>query len=290
MSAPRWRWAWPGLAALLALAGCQSVLSPPPWAPPHAASNRYAHVETDVSAAAAVAAAALVERFAAAWLADGWPAPVANAPPVTVRLYARADQWRAALPTFAQVPAFGCTDLAAGTIHLLHDADDPAGDRRRLLHEASHWWLHLVGDSPPGAGPGQRWTRRVPLWLDEGVATCWENAVSDAGDALQPGGVNRLRARDALRLLGKGRFPPLSALLAARGHFGVEGYAAAWGLVYDLWYAPEPATRNRHRAAVRRLLAAPGATPPPFLATDESLADFERAWHARLLALPGVER
>ncbi|MBI4329098.1 MAG: hypothetical protein HY685_04445 [Chloroflexi bacterium] len=90
--------------------------------------------------------------------------------PVTVYVYPRADELRAAL-IFAQEWTGGVAFPEYRTIVLAASPSDPTGGTRALAHEISHLVMHQATFSC---------SSEVPSWLDEGLATYNEGVVRSA--------------------------------------------------------------------------------------------------------------
>jgi len=96
----------------------------------------------------------------------------------------------------------------------------PDESRRRLRHELTHVFMHVT----IGGGPD------FPLWLQEGLPTCFEMGVDSRGRPLD----NPKRRRQLKAFLRAFlRFRPASFLGRRAGTpFSSNDCAVAWGLVY----------------------------------------------------------
>jgi hypothetical protein len=178
---------------------------------------------------------------------------------------------------------FGYYDRASQTLHVAcqkHNADLLAVAVR---HEATHHYLAQAFG-------------RIPLWLDEGLASYMENEGGPQGlDGLH--NVNTPRLREFVAMLKRSTVPTLRQLLTHNpfAHHASQYYAAYWALVFALMHHPDAATQQQRRVLLMDLLNESRHDDPAAVnkrliegllkASNTSLADWELRWRQQIWAL-----
>lgn len=129
--------------------------------------------------------------------------------------------------------------LSPPAIHVACRGEEPGHPYRTLLHEGTHQFAHLAAGY---RAAGQSVPRlAVPLWLNEGLATCFEAAFITP-ELLVPGVPDPDRLSELRAALRKGEAPGLNKILTARygDEFTSLDYAAAWGVVHVLLQEEPP--------------------------------------------------
>ena len=131
-----------------------------------------------------------------------------------------------------------------------------------LLHEGTHQFIdQVISFRPPPCNYNidperQNRLMSVPVWLNEGLATYMEGAVT-AEDSIEIGRINRNRLVHLKKLIRSGTCPSLKEVLERRygEPFTAEDYAVAWGIVYSLRHAPGVEDQENRRTRLARYLA-----------------------------------
>ncbi len=131
-----------------------------------------------------------------------------------------------------------------------------------LLHEGTHQFIdQVISFRPPPCNYNidptqQNRLMSVPVWLNEGLATYMEGAVT-AEDSIETGRINRNRLVHLKKLIRSGTCPSLKEVLERRygEPFTAEDYAVAWGIVYSLRHAPGVEDQENRRTHLARYLA-----------------------------------
>jgi hypothetical protein len=153
-----------------------------------------------------------------------------------------------------------------------------------VRHESTHYFLH--------AG-----IRRIPRWLDEGLATTMEAGSLQKGTPADH--VNEPRLREYLDMLKFGIVPRLADVMdgSPLALTPSQEYATYWSLVFSLVYNADPAVQERRRALLRHLLATAAVTKgDPGSAVERVFLDYvdrdggdphdwEMRWHREIWAL-----
>lgn len=140
---------------------------------------------------------------------------------------------------------FGRYEHASQTLHIVCRVQGKDWFASAVRHEATHHYLSQAFG-------------RLPLWLNEGLATYMEYESLDAARANLP--INRDRLKEFIELLKWGRAPSLHQLLHQNpyAHGASEYYAAYWALTFALLHHPDEAIqRQRRELLLERLRAAP---------------------------------
>lgn len=116
-----------------------------------------------------------------------------------------------------------------------------------VRHESTHYFLHVR-------------IRRIPTWLDEGLATTMEAGSLEKGTPADH--INEPRLRQFVDMLKFGMVPRLADIIdgSRLALTPSQEYATYWSLVFTLLYNSNPAVQERRRALLRRLLATAAGT------------------------------
>lgn len=279
-------------------------------------SLRY-RIRTDAGKVAAHEVGRFMEHSAALWLPlFGIPDPLSL--PLEVRLYRDpADLSRLLTSQKLTTHATGLyLPAPTPTIHVACSGNEPGHPFRTLLHEGTHQFIHLgAGYREPDRPPA---TPRLalPLWLNEGLSSYFEAALSTP-DLLQSGRPDPARLAELQGALRRSKVPSLETLLVKRygEPFSSLDYAVAWGLVYALMQEAPPPWAAGGREWLKDLIdngrrgwpgasvavqPSPGDDPWWELVTSTAhtaferfvnergmtLAEWESAWRRWLLAHP----
>ena len=212
-------------------------------------------IHTDVPAADAPLVDDLAKRMEAMYdeydrqLADFHPA--AGAARFQVYLFAHRDRFaaftRVAGPNSGGAFVNGPHPFLATSV----DGQDRDELRQTLQHEGFHQFAYFAV------------SRRLPVWLNEGLAELFEEGVW-AGDRFLLGQVTPRRVRQLHSDLDRNAAVPVRSLLATTPavwagtlrrdvNAGESNYAAAWAVAQYLTFGPDPDARRRRDDLLRTL-------------------------------------
>ncbi len=280
------------------LFGCTPHWSKRPWSEAFVFESPHYSVRTDTSPEVARHAAETMEKALAGYCR------ILNCPealpPLRVNAYATGREYEAVARNLGL--GRGTSGLYSpqppAAIHLPWRRTAGVAPEATLRHEGVHQLLdraftfavpESVKDSLP---PGKHRLTGVPLWLNEGLASYMEGAL-ESGDGLTADTANLPRLKHLQNLIGNQNCPPLREVVSRQygEPFTAAHYAVAWGLVYSLRHASDPADhQSRHQRLSRYLEASRNAFfiapetefPPSFLPNGHPVADFQHQWHQRL--------
>jgi Protein of unknown function (DUF1570) len=153
-----------------------------------------------------------------------------------------------------------------------------------VRHESTHYFLH-------------RWIKRIPRWLDEGLATTMEAGSLTKGALADH--LNEPRLRQYVDMLKFGIVPRLADVMDGKplALTPSQEYATYWSLVFTLLYNAHPKVEERRRLLLRHLLAtAADSRGNPDRAVERVFFDYigrdgrdphdwEMRWHREIWAL-----
>jgi len=302
----------PALAALFLFigtaAGDTGKWPARPWSEAYVHETAHYTIRTNTSPAAAEHIGALMEealgeyRRLTGYYAEDLPRFIINA-------YATKEEYEAVAKKhgFPADTTNGLyTPVQPAAIHLPYVTDQGRSPDATLLHEGAHQFIdQVMSFNVPAAGR----LMGVPLWLNEGLATYMEGAITDDG-RFEAGRVNGPRLKHLKRLIRADEYPSLHEVMSRRygQQFSVEDYAVAWGVVYVLNHESDPKRRQDKQGSLQLYLETCrlGFFTDPvegfsseFLRNGKLPPNFERLWAAytarqspiffqRIIAGPGV--
>lgn len=232
------------------------------------------------AAAACTAARALtLWRGTASRLHDllGEPIP----PPPRILIYREAQDLPRREPGLAVI---GSYSWKSRTIRVSCSNGAASVFDTTVRHESTHYFLHSR-------------IRRIPTWLDEGLATTMEAGSLTKGALTDH--LNEPRLRQYVDMLKFGVVPRLADVTDGKplALTPSQEYATYWSLAFALLYNADPTIEERRRLLLRHLLAIAAATegnPAPavaraffgYIERDGGDAhDWEMRWHREIWAL-----
>jgi len=269
-----------------------------PWSEAYVYETAHYTVRTNTSPAAAEDIGALMEealgeyRRLTGYYAEDLPRFIINA-------YATKEEYEAVAKKQgfpADITNGLYTPVPPAAIHLPYVTDQGRNPAATLLHEGAHQFIdQVMSFKAPAAArdilpASQRSLMGVPLWLNEGLATYMEGAITDDG-RFEAGRVNGPRLKHLKRLIRADEYHSLHEVMSRRygQQFSVEDYAVAWGVVYILDHESDPKGRPDKQGSLQRYLEACRLgffTDPAegfsreFLRGGKLLPNFESLWAA----------